>query len=39
MKYMGFEIEVIENDDIKINGLAKTKELKYAVPFEAEKIE
>jgi len=39
MKYMGFEVEVIENDDIKINGLAKTKEFKYAVPFEAEKIE
>ncbi len=39
MKYMGFEVEVIETDDVKINGLAKTKEFKYAVPFDAEKIE
>ena len=39
MRYMGFEIEVTESDDIKINGLGKEKEFKYAVPFDAEKME
>ena len=39
MRYMGFEIEVTESDDIKLNGLGKEKEFKYAVPFDAEKLE
>ena len=39
MKFMGLEIEVSESDNIKINGLGSAKEFKYAVPFDAEKIE
>lgn len=39
MKYMGFEIEVIESDDIKINGLDKEKEFKYAVPLDTDQLE
>lgn len=39
MKYMGFEIEVIESDDIKINGLGNVKEFKHAIPFDSEDTE
>lgn len=39
MRYMGFEIEVTDSDDLKINGLGKAKEFKYAVPYDTEKIE
>lgn len=39
MKYMGFEVEVIESDNIKINGLGNVKEFKHAIPFDSEDVE
>lgn len=39
MKFYGFGIEVIESDEIVINGLTKLKEFKYAEPYDAEKAE
>ena len=39
MQYMGFEVEVIESEEITINGLGEAKEFKYAIPFDSEQLE
>ncbi len=39
MRFEGFQIDVLESDEIKINGISKLMEFKYAVPYDAEKTE
>lgn len=39
MKMYGYEIDVVQSDDINITGLTNNKVFKYAEPYETENIE
>ncbi len=39
LKNIGFEVEIVESDDIQINALSSLKEFKFAVPYNSEEEE
>lgn len=39
LRAFGFEIEIIESDEIEINALSSLKEFKFAVPYDSEEEE